>query len=142
MSEKVLLIDDEKDFLEIMAERMGTRGMDVSTASSAETALKLVDTHSYDAIVLDLQMPNMDGLETLRLLKEKRPELQVILLTGHATVDKGIQAMKLGAMDFLEKPADLGLLTERIKKAQAQKLILVEKKSEEKIRKIMAEKAW
>jgi len=142
MTEKVLLIDDEKDFLEIMAERMGTRGMDVSTASSAEDALKLVEDHSYDAIVLDLQMPNMDGLETLKRLKEKRPELQVILLTGHATVEKGIQAMKLGAMDFIEKPADLGLLTERIKKAQAQKLIFVEKKTEDKIRKIMAEKAW
>jgi len=135
-------IISEKDFLEIMAERMGTRGMDVSTASSAEDALKLVEDHSYDAIVLDLQMPNMDGLETLKRLKEKRPELQVILLTGHATVEKGIQAMKLGAMDFIEKPADLGLLTERIKKAQAQKLIFVEKKTEDKIRKIMAEKAW
>jgi FixJ family two-component response regulator len=64
---------------------------------------------------------------------------QVILLNGHATVEKGIQAMKLGVMDFIEKPADLGLLTERIKKAQAQKLIIVEKKTEEKIRKIMAE---
>ena len=78
----------------------------------------------------------------LKVLKAKRPELQVILLTGHATVEKGIEAMKLGAMDFLEKPADLSQLTEKIKKAQAKKMLIVEKQNEDKIKKILEEKGW
>jgi DNA-binding NtrC family response regulator len=121
---------------------MTTRGMTVSTSSSAIEGLKNVEEHSFDVVVLDLQMPEMDGIETLKVLKKKKPELQVILLTGHATVEKGIEAMKLGAMDLLEKPADMTTLTEKIKKAQAQKMILVEKKSEERIKNIMETRGW
>ncbi|MFZ3048536.1 MAG: response regulator [Desulfatirhabdiaceae bacterium] len=142
MSEKVLLIDDEKDFLEIMSERMKTREIEVTTASSAKEALKQVEAESFDAVILDLQMPEMDGLEALKIMKSKNPELQVILLTGHATVEKGVEAMKLGAMDLMEKPADLKVLTEKIKKAHAKKMILVEKQTEEKIRNIIGAKAW
>lgn len=142
MSEKVLLVDDEIDFVETLAERMRTRGMDVSTTTSAKDALAKVEDESFDAIVLDLMMPEMDGLEALAVLKKKRPELQIILLTGRATVQKGIEAMKLGAMEFMEKPADLKTLTEKIKKAQAQKMILVEKKTEEKIKQILKGKSW
>ncbi|MFH2067218.1 MAG: response regulator [Pseudomonadota bacterium] len=142
MTEKVLLVDDEQEFIDTLAERMRSRGMEVETSTSPKSALKLVEEGSFDAVVLDLQMPEMDGLEALKILKEKRPELQVILLTGHATVEKGIEAMKLGAMDLVEKPADLSVLTEKIHKAQAKKMILVEKKSEEKIRNIMMSKSW
>lgn len=142
MAEKVLLVDDEEDFLDSLAERMRSRGMNVETSLSAKEALKKAEAESFDAIVLDLMMPEMDGLEVLKALKEKRPELQIILLTGHATVEKGIEAMKLGATDFLEKPADLKSLTEKIQKAQAKKMILVEKQTEEKIKKIMSERAW
>ncbi|MGM0653774.1 MAG: response regulator [Thermodesulfobacteriota bacterium] len=141
-NEKVLIIDDEQDFTDALAERMTTRGMTVSTSSSAIEGLKNVEEHSFDVVVLDLQMPEMDGIETLKVLKKKKPELQVILLTGHATVEKGIEAMKLGAMDLLEKPADMTTLTEKIKKAQAQKMILVEKKSEERIKNIMESRGW
>jgi DNA-binding NtrC family response regulator len=142
MSEKVLLVDDEIDFLDTLSERMRNRGMEVATSSSGVEALKKVDKEAYDVIILDLMMPGVDGLEALKILKAKRPELQVILLTGHATVEKGIEAMKLGAMDFLEKPADLGQLTEKIKKAQAKKMLIVEKQNEEKIKKILEEKGW
>ncbi len=134
MTEKVLLVDDEADFLNIMSERMKNRGMEVSTAASAKEAIQMAETESFDAIILDLQMPGMDGLEALKALKAKRPELQVILLTGHATVEKSVEAMKLGAMDLMEKPADLKTLTEKIKNAQAKKMILVEKQTEEKIK--------
>jgi DNA-binding NtrC family response regulator len=142
MSEKVLLVDDEVDFLDTLSERMRTRGMEVSTSSSGVEALQKVEKEAYDVIILDLMMPGVDGLEALKILKAKRPELQVILLTGHATVEKGIEAMKLGAMDFLEKPADLSQLTEKIKKAQAKKMLIVEKQNEDKIKKILEEKGW
>jgi signal transduction histidine kinase len=134
MTEKVLLVDDETDFLSIMSERMKARGMDVSTAASAKEAIQLAGAESFDAIILDLQMPEMDGLEALKALKAINPELQVILLTGHATIEKGVEAMKLGAMDLMEKPADLKTLAEKIKKAQAKKMILVEKQTEEKMK--------
>jgi DNA-binding NtrC family response regulator len=142
MSEKILLVDDEKDFLDVMSERIEARGMDVTTAESAKQALKSVESGGFDAIILDLMMPGMDGLETLKAIKKKNPDLQVILLTGHATVEKGIEAMKLGAMDFLEKPADLDKLTEIIKKAQARKMVIIERKMEEKMKQIIGTKGW
>ena len=142
MSEKILLIDDEVDFLSAMAERMEARDMKVSTASSAKDGLEKAMTGSFDAVILDLRMPEMDGIETLKKLKEKNPDLEVILLTGHATIKDGIEAMKLGALDLLEKPADINTLTEKIKTAQAKKMLIVEKKNEEMIKKIMATKGW
>ncbi len=142
MSEKVLLVDDEGDFLEALSQRMTSRGMEVTTTTSAREAIKKVEEGSFDAVILDLMMPEMDGLEVLQTLKQKKPEIQVILLTGHASVAKGIEAMKLGAMDFLEKPAEIKELTEKIKKAQAKKMILVEKRNEEKIQKILVDRGW
>jgi len=121
MSVKVLLIDDDQDFLAILSERLMIRDMDVTTVSSAVEAFSLVESRPYDAIILDLQMPEMDGLQALERFKAINPNLQVILLTGHATVAKGVQAMKLGAADVLEKPVDIRVLTEKIKKTQMQK---------------------
>jgi len=142
MSEKVLLVDDEVDFLETLSERMRVRDMDVTTSASPLDAIKKVQEKDYDAIIMDLKMPQMDGLQLLKVLKEKNPDLQIILLTGHATVEKGIEAMKLGATDFLEKPVDLKVLTEKIHKAQAKKMIIVKKHTEEKIKDILKVKGW
>ncbi|WP_338042123.1 response regulator [Desulfocurvibacter africanus] len=100
-------------------------------ATSGEEALGKVENDTYDAIVLDLMLPGMDGFEALKIIKARRPETQVILLTGRATVEMSAEAMKLGAMDFMEKPADIGQLIVKIKKAQVRKMILVERKSEE-----------
>ena len=142
MTEKILLIDDEEDFLKVMSERMEARSMKVATATSAKEGLLKAAAGSYDAVILDLAMPEMDGIEALRILKEKNPDLEVILLTGHATIKQGIEAMKLGALDLMEKPADMNALTEKIKTAQARKMVIVEKKNEEMIKKIMATKGW
>ena len=119
MPAKVLIVDDEKDFLDIMAERMGARGMDVSTATSAEDALMMVLKESYDAVIMDFLMPELDGFKALKLFKETRPEVQIILLTANVPEEKCIEARKLGAMDVIEKPADMNLLTQKIKKAKA-----------------------
>ncbi|MDA3898441.1 MAG: response regulator [Desulfobacteraceae bacterium] len=142
MTDKILIVDDEQDFLDIISDRLTARDMNVSTASSAKDAIKQIEEDSFDAVVLDLMMPEMDGLETLKIMKEKNPDLQVILLTGHATVEKGIEAMKLGAMDLIEKPADLATIVDRIKRAKTEKIILVEKKSEKRIREILTRKGW
>ena len=121
MPAKVLIVDDEKDFLDIMAERMGARGMEVSTATSAENALKMVLKESFDAVIMDLMMPEMDGFKALKLFKETRPDLPIILLTANVPEEKCIEAIKLGAMDVIEKPADLNLLTQKIEEAKALK---------------------
>jgi DNA-binding NtrC family response regulator len=141
-SEKVLLVDDDAEFTEALAERMATRGLKVDTVNSGQSAIDQAKNVSYDAIVLDLAMPGMDGLETLKALLKRQPDLQIILLTGHATVEKGVEAVKLGAVDFLEKPANIQELMEKIKKASNQKMLLVENKIEDEITKILREKGW
>ena len=138
----VLLVDDEEQFLDALTQRLETRGLKVKAVTSGEDAVDQVEDHNFDAIIVDLAMPGIDGIETLKRIKEKRPDLEIIMLTGHATVKSGIEAMKLGAVDFLEKPADIDALTAKIKKAQAKKMIIVEKQMEEKIKKIINAKGW
>jgi len=118
MSAKVLIVDDEKDFLDIIAERIGARGMDVSTASSAEEALNMVEAESYDVVIMDFMMPALDGFKALKLMKTKQPEVQIILLTGNVPDEKRIEARALGALDVIEKPPDLNDLIQKIKKAK------------------------
>ena len=139
---KVLLVDDEPHFVKLLAERLEGRGVNVETAGGGPEAIDKVKGEPYDAIILDLLMPDMDGLETLKQLREINPDLQVILLTGHGTIDKGVEAMKLGAMDFVEKPADFKELLEKIKKAKDTRMLLVEKRHEERIKELMKSKSW
>lgn len=117
-AEKVLIVDDEKDLLEVMAERMQTLGMEVSTTTSPLAAIEIIKNVSFDAIIIDLMMPGMDGFEFLKNLKIQNPGLQVILLTAHATIEMTKKAIKMGALDLVEKPADLKLLVEKIKRAK------------------------
>ena len=129
MEAKVLLVDDEKEFLESMSERMRLRGMDVTTASSAKEALDFIESDFFDAVILDFQLPEMDGLAVLKKIKAKHPEAQIILLTGHASLERGVEAMKGGASDYLEKPADLDSLSKKIKEAKAEKMMVVQKQN-------------
>ncbi len=117
--ERILLVDDEVEFVEALAARLETRGLVAECVHDGEQALAKVREHGFDAIVLDLAMPGMDGIETLRSLKEINPDLQVILLTGHGNLQSGIEAMKLGAMDFLEKPVQIDLLLEKLREAKS-----------------------
>ena len=118
MPQKVLIVDDEKDFLDIIAERILARGMDVSTATSAEDALNMVEEESFDVVILDFMMPALDGFKALKLMKAKRPEVQIILLTGNVPDEKRVEAKALGALDVIEKPPDLKDLIQKIKKAK------------------------
>lgn len=137
MTEKVLLVDDEEDFLEIMSERMEARGMEVTTCTSAIEAVEMIKSKTFDAIILDFMMPGMDGFQALKEIKTKHPESQIILLTGHATVEKGVEAMKMGATDFLEKPADMEALEKKIKEASARRMLIVEKETEKRIKDVI-----
>jgi DNA-binding NtrC family response regulator len=134
MSEKVLLVDDEEDFLEVMSERMQARGMEVETCTSAEQAIEKLKSEAFDAIILDFMMPGIDGMQALKDIKARSPEAQIILLTGHATVEKGVEAIKAGATDFLEKPADLEDLEKKIKDASTRRMLIVEKQAEDKLK--------
>ncbi len=142
MANKVLLVDDEQDFLEVMSERMENRGMEVSTAGSAQEALKKIEEETFDAIILDFMMPEMDGLETIKAIKKAKPELQIILLTGQATLEKGVEAMKLGAMDVLEKPADIEVLAAKVEKAGARKAIFINDKAQSDVKEMLKKIGW
>ena len=138
----VLLVDDEKEFREVLCQRMEIWGFQVDTAADGKEALVKAAKKTYDAIILDLAMPEMDGIETLQRLLEIKSELQVIVLTGHATIQDGVKAMKMGAVDFIEKPAEIEKLAAKIKEAQIRMLKLFEEKLDEKISDIMRKKGW
>lgn len=118
MTQKVLLIDDEQDFLDAMSGRMAARNIIVKTASSAQEAMDIIRIDTFDAVILDYQLPETDGLSALKLIKGRRPDIQIILLTGFATLEKRTEAIKMGAMDLLEKPVDLSVLSEKIRQAK------------------------
>ena len=138
----VLLVDDEEQFLQVLSERLTNRGLRVSSVTSGEEAVALVENKNFDAVVVDLAMPGIDGIETTKKIKEKRPDLEIIILTGHATVKAGIEAMKLGAEDFLEKPVDLNVLLERIGEAKDKRMRIQEKKSQNEMDQILKTKSW
>ena len=141
-SAKVLLVDDEKGFTETLSERLQLRDLTVYTASSGQEAIELANQHRFDAVILDLQMPGMDGIDTLKQLLSKDADLQIIILTGHGTVTKGVEAIKAGATEFLEKPVDIQTLTEKIGTAATQRIVLTEERSAQAIDDILKRKGW
>jgi len=131
---RVLLVDDEEKFLDVLSQRLGTRGIDAETSTSGEEALVKIKTKNFDAIVLDVMMPGIGGIETLKRIRKENPDVQIIMLTGRGTVDKAVEAMKEGAIDFLEKPADINTLLDKISEAKEKKILLVMKNIEEKVK--------
>lgn len=121
MPVKVLIVDDEVDFLDIMAERMRARGIDVSTATSAEDAINLVGQEHYDVVIMDFMMPAMNGFKALKLLRAKKADTPIILMTGNVPGELILQAKQNGALDVVEKPADLQTLIEKIKQVTIKK---------------------
>jgi two-component system, NtrC family, response regulator HydG len=125
MTEKiqVLIVDDEVRFARNVSKLLDTRRFDVSVAHNGLDALDLVHKTRPDVVVLDIRMPEMDGIETLLAMKNLDPEIQVIILTGHADVETGIMAIREGAFDYLFKPCDMDILTGKIRQAAAAKQI-------------------
>ncbi|OGQ92003.1 MAG: two-component system response regulator [Desulfobacula sp. RIFOXYA12_FULL_46_16] len=134
---KLLLVDDEKAFLETITKRLEKRDLDVSTVYSGKEALAEIEkTKTLEVVVLDVKMPEMDGIQTLVELKRKAPLVEVIMLTGHATVETAIDGMKLGAFDYLMKPCDIDTLIGKVKGAAAKKREHEEKITEARIKEI------
>jgi DNA-binding NtrC family response regulator len=122
MSEiRVLLVDDEADFVATLAKRLARRGIAAAGAHSGLEALAALDALDFEVVVLDVKMPGMDGLETLREIKKRSPDVEVLMLTGHATAESGGLGMSLGAFDYLMKPADLDDLVDKIRQAAARR---------------------
>ena len=120
---RVLFVDDEVEFLQLMEKRLSRRGMEVSTAPDGQSALDMLDAvlaeggEMFKVVVMDVRMPGMDGLETLRHMKAKAPELPVILLTGHACMGVAVQGMDLGAYDYMLKPVSISDLIIKMEEA-------------------------
>ena len=135
MKKRILLVDDEKDFVEALAERLKNRDFDVTTAFAGEEALEKLKEYNFDVAIVDVKMPGIDGIETLREIKKIKPLTEVLMLTGHGTVETAIEGMKHGAYDFLMKPCAMNTLLEKIGAAYERKA-----EQEERIRKAMVEK--
>jgi two-component system response regulator CpxR len=114
---KVLLVDDEREFVQTLSERLLMRDMGSAVAYDGESALNLVNDDEPEVMILDLKMPGIDGIEVLRRVKETRPEIEVIILTGHGSEADRELCMKLGAFAYLQKPVDIDLLSKTLKKA-------------------------
>src|SRR3989337_2238309 len=118
----VMLVDDEVPFVETMTKRLTKRNLTILSAfSGAEALEKLKTQKNVDVVVLDVKMPGMDGIETLREIKRAHPLVEVVMLTGHATVETAIEGMKLGAFDYLMKPCEVELLMAKVEEAKLQK---------------------
>jgi DNA-binding NtrC family response regulator len=118
----VLLVDDEVPFVEAMTRRLTKRNLDIFAAYSGEEALEQLEGNDrIEVVILDVKMPGMDGIEVLTEIRKRHPLLEIIMLTGHATVESAIEGMKQGAFDYLMKPCDIDHLISKVAEAAAKK---------------------
>jgi DNA-binding NtrC family response regulator len=118
----LLLVDDEKDFIETVAQRLNNKGFKTTVVFNSQAAIEKNTTdETIDVIIMDISMPGIDGLESLQEIKKKRPLIEIIMLTGHATIQSAIEAMKFGAFDYLRKPCELDTLITKVNAAASRK---------------------
>ena len=120
----MLLVDDEDDFRITLANRLKLRKIDITDAASGSEAINLVKEKSFDVAVIDVKMPGIDGIETLAEIKKIDPSIEVIMLTGHASIESGMESMKIGAYDYVMKPCDIDELLTKAADAYQHKLLL------------------
>ncbi len=118
---RILLIDDEKDFVEMFSMRLEEMGEKVKSAHSGQAGLEMLEKDNTDVVILDIKMPGMDGIQVLREIKKRFPLVEVILLTGHGATETAVEGMKLGAFDYLLKPADFEDLAIKLEGARKKK---------------------
>lgn len=111
---RILIIDDEAEFAETLCTRLKLRDYDSQTATSGYEGLEILEKTAFDVVILDLRMPDINGLDILTIIKEKYSNTEVIILTGHASFKTGQRGMQEGAFDYLTKPVDLNVLLEKI----------------------------
>jgi DNA-binding NtrC family response regulator len=138
MKIRVLIVDDEEKFVDYLSKRLLNRDYLVGTALSGEEAVEILKEERYDVVILDVLMPGMDGIETLRTIKRIAPLTEVIMLTGHASVESGVEGMKLGAFDYLMKPCETDELVSKINKAYQRKAEQEERIREAKVAEIVS----
>ena len=114
---RLLLVDDEVGYLEVLSKRLGKRNLDVTTANSGQQAIQLLRRNDFDVAVVDLKMPDMDGIDVLKIFKKMDPDLSVIILTGHGSEQAAREGIEKGAFDYLTKPYDLENLLDIIQAA-------------------------
>ncbi len=119
----ILLVDDEAEFLATVLKRLKKRKINAVGAESGEEALKNLDRNPVDVVVLDVKMPGMDGIQTLRKIKKRFPLIEVVMLTGHASMEVAIEGMEIGAFDYLMKPVDIDELLYKLQDAYKKKII-------------------
>lgn len=142
MAVKILLVDDEKEFVETLAERLEAREFRVSTALGGDEGIAWIKEHDTDVVILDVLMPGKDGIETLKEMKLAKPLLEVMMLTGHGTIETAIEGMRLGAYDYLLKPTDMTELVEKINKAAGRKAEHEERIRQAEIDRIVKTRGW
>jgi DNA-binding NtrC family response regulator len=114
----ILVVDDEEDFVETLVSRLKKRDVDAIGVSSGEEAIEHIKNKKFDIVIMDIKMPGgIDGIEAMRLIKKERPQTEIILLTGHASIETGIEGMKFGAFDYVLKPVKLEDLLKKIELA-------------------------
>jgi len=134
----IILVDDEAEFIETMSKRLQKRELKVLTSNSGGEAMETVDKNpNLEVMILDVKMPGMDGLEVLKEMRKKYPLVEVIMLTGHATIESAIDGMKAGAFDYLMKPCEMELLLEKVEAAAEKKRIHAEKIQKARVEKII-----
>lgn len=141
---RLLLVDDEERFRSTLVKRLSEKGFEPNDAPGGIEALQMIRKSEFDIVVLDIKMPEMDGIETLGQIKKISPDTEVILLTGHANVESAVEGMRLGAYDYLMKPCELEQLLEKISAAYAVKTQREEKRVSDKVKKDMEhwQKHW
>jgi len=119
----MLLVDDEDDFRTTLANRLKLRKIDITDVASGNEAIELVRQKSFDVAIIDVKMPGIDGIETLKQIKQLQPDIEIVMLTGHASIESGMEAMKLGAYDYVMKPCDIDELLIKTGEAYQNKLL-------------------